>query len=422
MFREFFCGHSVLTSGIAWVGLAAVVGYSIFLAHVKVQINDFYSRFYDLLQSDGGAVLEGSSGDVGSGVASNAQMRERVWEELQSFAWIVLPLITFSPAAKWLRSAWSLQWRLALMRAYLGAWDVDADAIEGASQRLHEDTQRFASAIQGCLVTVLDALFTLVMFLPILADLSVQIAPPVSFGAARCVWLVASALAAAIVGLGGAMCAGQKLVGLEVNNQKVEALLRKGLVLLESGVSALFGTEDGHGAPASMEEAPRFFPSVYFAATLVQLRENYYSLFLHFGLLNFWLAAWDQILILFPYVVAAPLLFADDPRDRITLGKLIKLSNSFEKCFAAFSVLSENWGAINEFRSVLRRLDEFESRLYYPSARTGGPHGDTPARGCLLPPASDDTPRSDDKVRHGSVELTRPPDSPSDDPRYDMAV
>ena len=42
------------------------------------------------------------------------------------------------------------------------------------------------------------------------------------------------------------------------------------------------------------------------------------------------------------------------------------MSNSFEKVFASLSVIAENWGAINDFRSTYRRLREFETKLYPP--------------------------------------------------------
>ena len=50
--------------------------------------------------------------------------------------------------------------------------------IEGASQRLHEDTQRFSKGLDLFLGIVLDALCTLVVFTPILFDLGAQAPPP----------------------------------------------------------------------------------------------------------------------------------------------------------------------------------------------------------------------------------------------------
>ena len=133
--------------GVAWVGMVVVMGYAFFLANVKAQLNEFYARFYDLLQK-GGEVLEVSSGEFGQGYED---YRAQVTAELWSFAFIVAPLVSTSPAAKYVRSAWAFAWRMALMKAYLVAWDTKQEPIEGASQRLHEDSQRFAMALEGCL-------------------------------------------------------------------------------------------------------------------------------------------------------------------------------------------------------------------------------------------------------------------------------
>ena len=392
MFREFFRSPSWFTFCVAWVGLIGVVGYSLFLAWIKREINTWYSTFYDLMASAGTAVLLGDSnatgaqefGDVGSGLflldappSSPVELtlvdyRVRVSEELRAFAWIVAPLVFASPAAKWMRSVWALSWRMALMRAYLRVWDERREPIEGASQRLHEDSQRFAGALMGCLATMLDACFTLAVFTPILLDLSERIAPPVSMGAIRGAWLWLLALGAAVGGLGGAVVLGKHLVTLEVNNQLVEALLRKDLVLLETTPAVIVG---------QTAEQQQYAPWRFFEETLRRLYKNYHALFRHFSLLNTWLSFYDQVMTLLPYFIAAPLLFAAAPERRITLGTLIQMSNAFEKVFSSLSVVAENWGAVNEFRSVLVRLGEFETRLYDNAAAE--PHSPRRASGSL---------------------------------------
>jgi peptide/bleomycin uptake transporter len=355
MLREFFCS-TWSTAAVAWGGLVVVVGYAFFLAMVKAQLNEFYSKFYDLLQKGGD--VDPPSGEYED---TYADYRAQVAKELWSFALIVAPLVSATPAAKWARSAWAFLWRAALMRSYLEAWDTQREPIEGASQRLHEDTQRFADGVEGCLTTLLDAIFTLCVFTPILLQLSVEVASPVALGALTDAWLWAFAFFASLVGLTGAAILGQKLVGLEVSNQKVEALLRKDLVLLETTPAVIVGTR-----PASDDRYSAFLPQTYFRNTLESLQKNYFALFKHFGVLNFWLSLFDQAMVIAPYVIAAPLVFAADPDRRITLGTLIKMSNSFEKVFASLSVIAENWGAINDFRSTYRRLREFETKLYPP--------------------------------------------------------
>ena len=413
MFREFFCGQC-RTALVAWLGLLVVLAYSAFLAHIKARLNSFYATFYDLLQEGGGLAVGGAraaaasspyvelgsadsgSVDEGSGESLEAY-RARVSAQLWLFAEIIAPVITTSPACKWVRSSWAFAWRLALMSGYLRAWDTHAEPVEGASQRLHEDTQRFAVALDGCLVAVLDAVFTLIVFTPILCELSLEIRPPLDFGALNGGWLWGTAFLASLVGLGGAVVFGHKLVHLEVDNQRVEALLRKDLVLLETTPAVIVGTAAADGASAGASDpgpsrltperarAPSFGPTSYFVPTLARLHTNYHALFRHFSLLNLWLALFDQVMTIFPYMVAAPLVFADDPAQRITLGTLIKMSNSFEKVFASLSVIAESWGAVNEFRSVLHRLREFEGQLYAGARAASG-------TGCLLPASGGDDP------------------------------
>ena len=415
MFVQFFREPPLKVRAIAWLGLCVVLGYSAFAAWTKARLNTFYNDFYNLMQvsgsllaaapgyepGSGGFELGNSSGGgaahVGSGAEVEeieleldelARLRRRVYAQLLAFGGIVAPLVVASPVSKWVRSEWSLAWRVALMRSYLAAWDVRLEPIEGASQRLHEDTQRFCVALQGCLATVLDALFTLGVFAPILVELSDQVPPPVPLGPLRSGWLLVLAYVAASVSLFGALIVGNKLVGLEVNNQRVEAGLRRDLVMLEAAPSALLGEP---GAPGDGRPAPRrglSSPLVFFNLTLKRLVENYHSLYRNFAGLNLWLTLFDQIMVIMPYALAAPLLFASDPTQRITLGTLVKLSNSFDRVFGSLSIISENWGAVNEFRSVVRRLREFEAQLYAVERRAALRTPTPRPRRSLRPPRS----------------------------------
>ena len=259
MFAEFFLQSSFSTTAVAWGGLVVVFGYSMFLAWVKTEINDFYTDFYDLLQhalpSGGGGYDDGS----GEQPPRPAEYRQQVWEQLLRFARIVAPLVISSPAAKWTRSAWAFSWRTALMKSYLKSWDISNLPIEGASQRLHEDTQRFCNALQGCIATMLDAAFTLCVFTPILFDLSQQVAPPVAAGPLRGVWLWLLAVVAAIVGLGGAMVFGRKLVELEAPPRAPPASHHHHALTTSSSAStaARFAGKQPKGGSGVPQGAPR---------------------------------------------------------------------------------------------------------------------------------------------------------------------
>jgi len=95
------------------------------------------------------------------------------------------------------------------------------------------------------------------------------------------------------------------------------------------------------------------------------LRKNYRSLYLNFAALATWLSTYEQAAVILPYILAAPLLFADNPRERITLGVLVQITNAFGKVFDSVNVVADNWLSVNEWRSVLVRLKEYEKQLYH---------------------------------------------------------
>jgi len=159
------------------------------------------------------------------------------------------------------------------------------------------------------------------------------------------------ALTSATIAMAGALLFGRKLVGLEVNNQRVEAAFRKKLVQVEIGT----------------EQTNSF--------CLAGLKTNYERLYTNFLLLNGFLSALDQVNVILPYLLFARLLFATDPDTRILLGLLVQLSNSFDRVFGSLSVVSANWPQVVEFQSVFRRLRQFEASLTPPPRHTHTTHG-----------------------------------------------
>jgi hypothetical protein len=120
-----------------------------------------------------------------------------------------------------------------------------------------------------------------------------------------------------------------------------------------------------HRFPSSPSPSPiPIAPTNAFAGVLRDLWTNYARLFCRFVYMNVWLSIFDQTFVIVPYVLCAPLLFADDPARRISLGTLVQVSNAFGRVFDSLAVVSESWTAVNAWRSVLRRLCEFENQLY----------------------------------------------------------
>ena len=378
MLREFFASGPSWRVAFAWFGLLVFVGHAVFKAWLKWALNDWYAEFYDALQDLGWS--EPAESSSGSGPDARERLsahlldkRQEVAALLVRFALLVSPAVFVHPIAKWISSNWRFAWRMALVRAYLAHYDVGQPPVEGAAQRIHEDTQRFESGIYACFATLLDSVLTLAVFVPVLLEAGASSRPGgvMDFDG----WLVMIATSAAAGGLMVSMAVGHRLVMLEVQNQRVEALMRTKLVVLEQQPASVVGVvrddEDDVVDPDEFTtvhrrppRARRVSPAPFFRYNQMELWRNYSSLFANFAIFNTWISAYDQVMVIVPYALAAPLMFASDPANRITLGTLMQVSNAFDKVFGAMAVLSENWTAVNDFRSTVYRLREFERHTY----------------------------------------------------------
>lgn len=376
MLREFFASGSWSDVAKAWAGLCLVVGHGLFRAWLKWRLNEWYGAFYD---------LGGTAAEYGSGPDDEPLLREgaqRVKLLLFEFAAVVMPTILVHPLFKWATNVWVLKWRVALVRAYLRRWRTAA-RIENGAQRVHEDTSRFARGILGCCIVVLDAVLTLVVFAPVLVQLGAEVRP---LRAMPDEWLLLSCAGVAATGVLGSVALGWSLIALEVANQRVEADLRRKLVLLEEDPSN-FVADAGAPAQHSPDEyidnverrkaeharvRARTLPATgvgghlvasHFHGVLRALRENYSRLYRRFAVFSLWLGCYEQTVAILPYVITAPLLFSSNWEQRITLGRVTQVANAFGQVFDALNVLSDRWVDVTEWLSVLRRLREWEAHL-----------------------------------------------------------
>lgn len=338
MFREFLLQGPRCQILWAWFGFFVFFGHHVFKAWLAWAINDWYEQFYDLLQEHVDYASGGESAEV------LRELRAEVYDSLLHFGTLVAPAVFVHPLAGLCRNFWVFSWRRVLIVSYLHRWNTSMPAIEGASQRVHEDTQRFALGIQNCVSVVMQSLFTLVVFCPVLYDLDPD--------------LMLVAVGAAVGGLSVSVVVGWPLVSLEVNNQRAEAELRKKLVLLENEPLSLHNNGIVHTP---------------FKRVIEKLTNNYQRLYLSFAALGTWLSFYEQIAVILPYALVAPRLFAANAEDVLTLGQLVKVSNAFGRVFDSMNVVSDRWLEVNEWRSCLRRLREFERQ-------TGSRSPATPAR------------------------------------------
>ncbi len=268
------------------------------------------------------------------------------------FLAIAIPYVIIATINIYFASVYAFKWREAMTFEYLSFWKNKNDNIEGSSQRIQEDIYNFSKIVESLGLAFIRALMILFAFIPILWILSDAISKSLfaninedsMFFFLKNIdgLLVYVALFISLGGLFISWFVGIKLPGLEYNNQKAEAAFRKELVF----------AEDNRRDYATRETMIELFTGLKF---------NYKRLFLHYGYFNIWLILFEQIIVIVPFLIVAPSLFAG----AIGLGVVMQMNNAFDQVRSSFSVFITNWTKITELRSIHKRLREFEENIGY---------------------------------------------------------
>ncbi|TQR59576.1 putative transporter [Campylobacter troglodytis] len=393
MFRSFFGSKEWFLW--AYSGLFLLLFFLYLQTSLNVAINEWYKDFYDLLQKPKIESLQDQTQSLlqTENKALEAQIKQAE-EKIQNanflnkislhfyqfliknffntpsisgqesynindfyaligvFLCIALPYVVIATINIYFASVYAFKWREAMTFEYLNFWKNKDDNIEGSSQRIQEDIYNFSKIVESLGLAFIRALMTLIAFIPILwllsGDISKSLFEGISDESIFAVFkhidglLVYVALFISLGGLVISWFVGIKLPGLEYNNQKAEAAFRKELVY----------AEDDRRNYAATETMIELFTGLKF---------NYKRLFLHYGYFNIWLILFEQIIIIVPFLIVAPALFAG----AIGLGIVMQMSNAFAQVRSSFSVFITNWTKITELRSIHKRLSEFEENIEY---------------------------------------------------------
>lgn len=260
---------------------------------------------------------------------------EQYWPYVVSIMAVLLPNIIFLVLVAFFTSHYVFRWRKAMTSYYMGYWQA-LRTVEGAAQRVQEDTMRFASIVEDLGTSFLSSIMTLVVFLPILWELSksvteVPIIGPVP-GSLVWVALVVAAFGTALLWL-----VGIRLPGLNFQNQLVEAALRKELV---------YGEDD----PARAD--PPTFRQLF-----ANVQKNYFRLYFNYTYFNLARYAYLQVAGYVPLLTLSPSILAGT----ITLGIYQQVQNAFGNVAESFQFFARAWTTIVELMSIYQRLRRFES-------------------------------------------------------------
>lgn len=304
-------------------GLALIIFSTWFGVQVGVAINAWYAPFGDLIQK-----ALGKAGSV---------KIEDFYQQIYAFLGIALVAVVVGVLNNFFVSHWVFRWRTAMNNFFMANWG-QLRHVEGASQRVQEDTMRFADTLESWGVSLLQAIMTLIAFLPILAQLSVHVKSvpiigdiPYALVIIAIVWSLFGTALLAVVGI--------KLPGLSFKNQRVEAAYRKELV---------YGEDDANRA------APPTVKALY-----NQVRYNYFRLYFHYLYFNITRILYLQVDNIFGLFVLFPAIVAGT----ITLGLMNQISNVFDQVRSSFQYLINSWSTLVELMSIYKRLHSFEMIL-----------------------------------------------------------
>ena len=321
MFRSFFLSRRWLPWALP--GAALILFATWYKVELDVKINEWFGEFYNLIQK--------------ALATPHAVTMDQYLGQIATFGRIAALYVAIAVITDFFIKHYVFRWRTAMNDYYAANWTI-VRGIEGASQRVQEDTMRFAQLLERLGVSFMRSVMTLLAFLPILWTLSEKVTELPWFGQVphALVWV---AILFALAGTVLMAAVGIKLPGLEFENQRVEAAYRKELV---------YGEDNHARADATMLQ--RLFAGV---------RSNYFRLYFHYMYFDIARFSYLQFGVLVPYMAIGPTLVAGG----FTLGVMQQIVRAFGRVESSFQYLVESWTSIVELISVFKRLRAFERRI-----------------------------------------------------------
>jgi peptide/bleomycin uptake transporter len=307
------------------LGTAFIIMVTQFSVDTSVALNNWRGKFFDLIQ-------QALTGDT-KGKVPASDLFKGVYDFVSiAFVWILVAVIN-----NYFVSHWIFRWRTAMNDFYVRYWQ-NIRHIEGAAQRVQDDTMRFAQTMEGLFIRAIDAILTLVAFIPVLYALSANVTELPLVGKISAP-LVYAAIAWAAFGTLLMVAAGIRLPGLHFSNQRVEAAYRKELV---------YGEDDANrAAPLSLGE---LFASV---------RKNYFKLYLNYAYFNVFRYLYLQADNIFAIILLVPTIAAGT----ITFGIFQQIVSAFNKVADSFQYIVNSWPTVVELQSIYKRLRALDTEI-----------------------------------------------------------
>ncbi len=317
--------------------LLAVIALNLITVWLTVRFNYWNNDFYNALQQYNWSEF---------------------WRQFGIFGMIAFASIVVGVYAYYLRGILHIRWRRWLTERFLKHWldnqayyrmQLNQAVTDNPDQRISDDIDSFATLTLGLSLGLLNAFVTLVSFLSILWALSGALRIPLGGSAHLTIpgYMVFAALFYAVAGTLLTRWIGNPLVRLSFDQQRYEADFRFSLVRLRENAEnvAFYGGES--------RELDTF--QTRFARVVA----NWWGIILRRKKLIWLTSGYDQLAIVFPFIVAAPRYF----NKVIQLGGLMQIASAFGRVQDSLSFIISSYTEIAQYQAVVQRLDGFRARM-----------------------------------------------------------
>ena len=312
--------------------LGTVVGLALLMVWLEVQFNYWNREFYNTFENRDEAEF---------------------FRQLGMFALLALVWIITAVYRLYFLQMLQIEWRTWLTNHFLADWMKDQAhyrmqlldrGTDNPDQRIAEDLRIFVEYTSDLALGLLSAVVTLVSFVVILWTLSgsLQI-----FGMDIPGYLVWVALVYAIAGTFLTHFIGRKLIGLDFNQQRVEADFRFSLVRLREnseGIALYRGEAEELGGLRGR-----------FAAVIT----NWWQIMYKRKQLGWFTSFYHQLAIIFPYIVVSPRFFSG----QIPLGAIFQTASAFGQVQGSLSWFINAYTAFAQWKATVDRLIGFVNSL-----------------------------------------------------------
>jgi len=321
---------------IARLLLFSIIALTLASVYMDVQFNTWYNLFYNTLQ------------DKNKSEFSHQMLRFVI------LAAIYIVILVYST---YLNQMLQIRWRRWLTEKYLKEWlhqrtyyhmQLTRTQTDNPDQRVSEDLKLFVDSTLSLALGLVNAVVTLVAFVGILWTLSGTL--EFAVGGKTYVlygYMMWVAVVYAVLGTWFAHKIGKPLIELNFNQQRYEADFRFNLVRFREnteGVALYRGEEDEMRG---------------FRHRFTQVFSNWWSIMRRQKNLNGFTYTYNQIAVVFPFLVAAPRYFSG----AMQMGGLIQISHAFGKVQDSLSWFINLYANVAAWRATVDRLTGFHKAI-----------------------------------------------------------